>query len=118
MIAVREEKLAANKKVISDVEVQVVTMIRVARSKLTNLNALLPKPILNGVQPQAIQPIFKFKDGPHLQDLNHKVPDYEYPQRAQLSYENYIIGFITKSGGYYGHNFIMSNGNKSELPYK
>jgi hypothetical protein len=45
MIEVREEKLAANKKLTSDVEIEVVTVIRAAKAKLTNLNAICPKHI-------------------------------------------------------------------------
>jgi hypothetical protein len=47
MIAVREEKLKANKKVTSDVEVSVVTTIRAARTKLAYSNAIVPIPIIN-----------------------------------------------------------------------
>jgi hypothetical protein len=45
MMVVRDEKLAANKKVISDVEVYVVATIRAARAKLANGYAKVPNPI-------------------------------------------------------------------------
>jgi hypothetical protein len=82
--------------------------IRAARAKLTSLIGVVPQFIYNAVVAQ--QRNFMFKDGPHLQDTNHKVPDYEFPNSTELSFENHIIGFITNAGGYYGHNFILSNG--------
>jgi hypothetical protein len=35
----------------------------------------------------------KFKDGPHLGDINLKEPDFEFPKKEELSYESHIVGF-------------------------
>ena len=40
------------------------------------------------------QRVLKFRDGPHLQDKDHKVPDFEFPKKENLSYDNHIIGFV------------------------
>ena len=58
-----------------------------------------------------------FKDGPTVYPLS---PSFQYPQN--LSYDNYIVGFIhnpTGLGVYPngGVNIIMSNGDRSNLPF-
>lgn len=58
------------------------------------------------------------RDGPHLQDTNHKEPDFQYPPTDQLDFENPIVGFVHKVGNWCGINIIMKNGKHSELPLK
>ena len=62
---------------------------------------------------------FKFRDGPHLTDDIHQVPDFAFPELAKLSYENHIVGIFHSGGNNSsgGLNFIMSNNLQSNLSY-
>jgi hypothetical protein len=44
-----------------------------------------------------------------------KYKDFEFPKEVDLSYENYIVGFVHKPGTP-GLNFIMSDDTRSNLP--
>ena len=62
---------------------------------------------------------FVTKDGPHL-DILKKVlkPDFEYPPYNELKFDVHIIGVVYKQGvGEHGRgfNYILSNGNQSNL---
>jgi hypothetical protein len=35
-----------------------------------------------------------FRDGPHVKDTAILVPDFEFPTKDKLCYENHIIGFV------------------------
>ena len=48
---------------------------------------------------------------------NQKVKNFQFPNNDDLKYDNPIIGF--KCGppdGFYGFNFVMKDGTKSNLP--
>lgn len=60
----------------------------------------------------------KTKLGPHLQDKDHKQPDYFFPSPDEMSFDNPIVGFIHKFGAWSGVNVIMKDGRQSDLPLK
>ena len=100
MIDAREQKVKDNDKLVTDTEAVVIKTIKVARSKLTGIK----------------MKFLKFKDGPHVLNKNHKVPDFEFPKKEELSYDDHIVGFMQKPGDWNGFNIIMSYGEKSNLP--
>lgn len=60
----------------------------------------------------------RLRDGPHLQDTEHKVKDFQYPATNQMRFDNPIVGFVHKPGNWCGVNVILKNGQHSELPLK
>ena len=102
MVEAREKKVVENNKIMTDTEATVIKTLRLAKANLTGIKF----------------GELKFKDGPHLLDHYTKYPDFEYPSKDKLDFENHIIGFVhnTSSGDYNGVNIIMSNGERSQLP--
>ena len=81
-----------------------INTIRLAKASLTGIEVKIG--------------VLKFKDGPHLDDLCIREPDFQYPAKDNLDFDNHIIGFAhnPKSGPYSGVNIIMSNGDRTQLP--
>ena len=57
----------------------------------------------------------KLRESDHLDPTNVKTKDFIFPPSTNLSFDNYIIGFIHKPGRWNGVNIIMSNGTRSTL---
>jgi len=57
----------------------------------------------------------KIRESEHLDQSAVKIKDFAFPPTSQLTFENYIVGFIHKPGRWNGVNFIMSNGTRSTL---
>ena len=56
------------------------------------------------------------RDGPHLQDTDHKEPNFIFPPLEQIRWDNPIVGFVQKPGNWCGMNVIMKDGQQSRLP--
>lgn len=56
--------------------------------------------------------ILKLRETEPLQDTVNKKKDFHYPPVEDLNYENHIVGVCWHSG-WYGYNWIMSNGKRS-----
>jgi hypothetical protein len=65
MTELRDNKVNENVKIVQDTETLVVKTIRDARTKITGIKFNMG--------------IMKFKDGPHLEDKDYKVPDFHFP---------------------------------------
>lgn len=102
MLDSRESKLNGIVKVVSNVEDKVMAIIKKSTNSLTKAKFYE----------------VKFKNGPHLQNHGHKEPDFFYPKKEDLNYDNYIVGFVhnSKANQFRGVNVIMSNGEQSDLP--
>jgi hypothetical protein len=44
--------------------------------------------------------------------------DFFYPARDKIRFDNYLIGFSQKGKGHARHNFIFSDGTRSDLKSK
>jgi hypothetical protein len=53
---------------------------------------------------------------PHLAKDKIKEPDFFFPAAKKRSFENHIVGFV-HSPEYSGFNYILSNGEVSNIPY-
>lgn len=56
------------------------------------------------------------KYSPRLVESIQKVQDFHFPKAEHLIYDNFVVGFVQRSGGSQGMNVIMKNGQKSDLP--
>ena len=52
----------------------------------------------------------RIRDGPHLQDTDHKEPNFIFPPLEQIRWDNPIVGFVQKPGNWCGMNVIMKDG--------
>jgi hypothetical protein len=46
----------------------------------------------------------------------YKTYNFSFPSADNLSYNNPLVGFCHNQ--YYGMNFVMANGDSSQLPYR
>ena len=101
----RVSKLEQNKRLVSETEEKVIQILKDSTLQLSDRQGKYE---------------FAFRDGPQLQvegeeGVEHFEPDFEFPLKDVLSYDNHIIGFVQKKGSL-GINVIMSNGKQSDLP--
>jgi hypothetical protein len=99
----KNDKIEKSKRLVSDTEGKVLKMLNDTTLKLSNAQLKFE---------------LKVREGPHLQDKDQKIPDFEFPSKDKLEYENNIIGFMQNPGSWNGVNVIMSDGLGSDLPYK
>ena len=103
MINAREAKTAANIKDLAAVQKQVLDLLLEASKEFSNLR-LKPTP-------------FVIRESAHAVPNKILAPEFEFPPKDKLNFENPITGFQTwKIGvktGNHGWNIIMKDGSRS-----
>ena len=102
MINAREAKTAANIKDLAVVQKQVLDLLLKASKEFSNLR---------------LGPRLVIRESAHAVPNKTFAPEFEFPPKEQLNFENPITGFQTwKIGvttGTHGWNIIMKDGSKS-----